>query len=278
MIYLQLFFRYVRYYFKARTQYNTRSGFAAEFAAVALEDSRNFYAFPIIKSLRAYLKQDDTLLKMVDYGAGSKVHRSSEQRTVRQLVQSAPVGAYSGKILFRIAQHYKPQTLLELGTSLGISTLYQAYAALNSTLITIEGNPEVAQVAAANFRRFELTNIHQHIGNFDEQLTPILNTIEQLDLFFIDGNHALKPTLRYFEQGLEKASANSLFIFGDIHWSDEMEEAWRQIKQHRRVSHSIDLFYLGIVFFKEDTRKKEHFTLIPSRFKPWKRLGRMKTT
>lgn len=272
MIYLQLFFRYARYYFKASTQFDSTSDFAQKFALIVLEDNRNFYAFQIIKSLRAYLKQQETLLQIIDYGAGSQVRRSSKQRALSDLVQTAPVGAYSGKILFRIVQYYKPKVILELGTCLGISTLYQAYAALNSRLITIEGSPDVAQIASDNFRRFEMNNILQIVGNFDEHLAPALESVDQLDLFFVDGNHTKEATLRYFEKGLEKANSNSIFIFGDIHWSKEMEEAWSQIKKHKKVSHSVDLFYLGIIFLKNDIQTPEHLTLIPSQFKPWKRL------
>ena len=272
MIYFQLLIRLLRYFFRAKTKFDVHSPFVYEFTQLILEDKRTFYAFPIIKSLRAYLKKEETLLQMHDLGAGSKVDPTPKQRRVGSIVRSSAVGAYSGKILFRAVHLYKPKHILELGTSLGISTLYQSYGALKSQITTIEGNPAVAEVAAKNFKRFQIQNIRQKIGNFDDLLEPILKEQQSVDFFFVDGNHTKEATLRYFEQALAHANPDSVFVFGDIHWSREMEEAWKAIQAHSAVSLSIDLFYLGFVFFRTEQQHKEHFTLIPSRFKPW-RMG-----
>lgn len=211
------------------------------------------------------------MMNIVDYGAGSKVN-SANQRSISNLLRYSAVGRYSGKILFRTVHLYKPKKLIELGTSLGISTLYQAYGALQSEVISIEGNPAVASKAASNFKRLNLRNIHQKIGNFDTLLAPTLEENKPIDYFFVDGNHTKEATLRYFETALPYAHSDSIFVFGDIHWSLEMEEAWAIIKAHPQVHISIDLFYLGIVFFRKEQREKEDFTLIAARYKPW-RMG-----
>ena len=69
------------------------------------------------------------------------------------------------------------------------------------------------------------------------------------------------PTLDYFEQILLSSNEETIFIFDDIHWSKEMEEAWEIIKQHTAVSLSIDLFFIGIVFLKKDFKVKQHFVI-----------------
>jgi predicted O-methyltransferase YrrM len=87
-----------------------------------------------------------------------------------------------------------------------------------------------------------------------------LNSLPKLDLVFFDGNHQKVPTLDYFHHCLTKAHENSIFIFDDIHWSSEMDEAWQQIQGHEQVSLTIDLFQFGLVFFRKGIAK-QHFTL-----------------
>jgi predicted O-methyltransferase YrrM len=82
-----------------------------------------------------------------------------------------------------------------------------------------------------------------------------------VDLLFVDGNHRKEATLEYFNIFLEKATPQSIFIFDDIHWSKEMEEAWKLIQQHNSVTLTIDLFFLGMVFFSKDFKVKQHFPI-----------------
>ena len=149
---------------------------------------------------------------------------------------------------------------MELGTSLGISSAYLAAANSGSKLITIEGCKEIADVAAQNFTKLELKNIEQVVGNFDKVLPEVLKKTDQLDLVFFDGNHQKEPTPNYFKQCLEKANEKSVFIFDDIYWSREMKEAWEEIKNNKKVTVSIDLFYMGIIFFRKE-QVKEHFMI-----------------
>ncbi|HFC01093.1 MAG TPA: class I SAM-dependent methyltransferase, partial [Phaeodactylibacter sp.] len=171
--------------------------------------------------------------------------------------------------LFRLVNFYKPKTMLELGTSLGISTLYQASASLNANFITLEGDPEIAKLARFHFEKFKIKNITLVEGQFDHTLLPALQRLKSLDYIFIDGNHRMQPTLSYFEEALKFAHNESVFVFDDIHWSEEMEAAWEKIKAHPQVRISIDLFHMGIVFFRKEKREKEHFVLLPLKWKPW---------
>jgi predicted O-methyltransferase YrrM len=92
-------------------------------------------------------------------------------------------------------------------------------------------------------------------------LPQVLARLDRVDLAYIDGNHRLHPTLQYFEQLLQKKTPDSIFIFDDIHWSAGMEEAWRTICQHPAVTCSIDLFFLGFVFFRPEFKAKQHFCI-----------------
>jgi hypothetical protein len=60
---------------------------------------------------------------------------------------------------------------------------------------------------------------------------------------------------------LPKTSQESILVFDDIHWSREMEEAWGIIKSHSSVKCAIDLFFIGIIFFREEFKEKQDFTI-----------------
>ncbi len=265
---LRAIFRFLKYYFKARTKYNVHSPFVYDFVEDVLEDDRWYYAFSEWEALRRLLRSNKTKIQVTDYGAGSQVTGTGE-RSLSSLARYSAGSPYTCRLLFRIVQKYQPKTMLELGASLGISTGYQAAAALNAQFLTIEGCPNVAHYAAHHFQLMKLKNVRLLEGKFDEMLHLALKELKKLDYLFLDGNHRKAPVLRYFEQCLELADERSVFVFDDIHWSDEMEQAWEEIKRHEAVTLSIDLFFFGVVFFQKDFQAKEHYTLIPWGLKPW---------
>jgi predicted O-methyltransferase YrrM len=239
-----------------------------EFVKNVLEDQRNYYAFSSVESLRQLLKQDNQKLNITDLGAGS-LKNNKAQRSIKSIASTSLSSPLSCKILFKTINQYKPKTILELGTSLGISTLYQHFAAMNAKLITLEGAGEIADLAAKNFERLEVKSIELIRGDFDETLPIALKKLKKLDYVFLDGNHRKAPTLSYFKKCLEFAHENSVFVIDDIYWSEEMTEAWQQIKDHPKVTLSIDLFFMGLVFFRKENKVKEDFKLVKASWKPW---------
>jgi predicted O-methyltransferase YrrM len=159
-----------------------------------------------------------------------------------------------------LVKHFQPVNLLELGTSLGISTAYMSKASPTKKIITIEGSENIANIAIDNFNRLNISNIQVITGNFDIQLPKLLQNTSTFDFVFFDGNHRKQPTLSYFELCLQHKHNDSVFVFDDIHWSDEMEEAWESIKQSPEVTVTIDLFFIGLVFFRKESTK-EHFII-----------------
>jgi len=152
-----------------------------------------------------------------------------------------------------------PERVLEIGTSLGIATTYMASGAPQATITTLEGCPETAQIAKEYFQKQNLNNINVIIGEFDQSLDQISKS-KPFDLIFFDGNHQKEATIRYFKKCLELAHDQSIFIFDDIHWSKGMEAAWEEIKNHKKVSMTVDTYKWGLVFFSKG-REKQHFTI-----------------
>ncbi|MBO9620474.1 MAG: class I SAM-dependent methyltransferase, partial [Niabella sp.] len=195
-----------------------------------------------------------------DFGAGSAKTKSNTRKVSSIARNSAKPRKY-GQLLYRMAKHYQCKNILELGTSLGMTTAYLASADPEAKVISMEGAEAVADIAQRNFGGLGLKNIEIVRGNFDETLPGVLQKMPAIDLAFIDGNHLQEPTERYFEQLLPHIHNNTLLIFDDIHWSSGMEAAWKNIVAHELVVCDIDLFYIGIVSFRKEFKEKQAFSI-----------------
>ncbi len=261
MRYRQAISSYVKYLLSAQTKYYLHSPFVYELSEEVIYSHKQYYAFGAIEHLRQQLLSAPDWVEVVDLGAGSVAMGQNKQRRVAHIARHASVPAKVGRVLFRLIHHFKPKYVVELGTSLGISAAYMAAAAHRNTEIhTIEGSPAIAALAARNFAALGLNNIHQYIGNFDDQLPMLVQQLPSIDMAFIDGNHRPDATLRYFEQCLTTAKNGTFFVLDDIHWSEGMEAAWHTIQQHEAVSVTIDLYRCGIVFLRKE-QAKQHFKL-----------------
>lgn len=254
--------KFLKYYLSASNGkgHGIHSPFVFEFVTKVLNDKRHFYAYDTVEYIRNRMLENKQVLTIEDYGAGSTVTKSN-RRKVSSIARAALKPKKFGQLLFRMVNYYQASTVVELGTSLGITTAYLASGNINGTVYTFEGAHEVAEVAKGNFYKLSLNNIRVVEGNFDNTLQQQLHSISTIDLAFVDGNHRKEPTVRYFEQLLAKSTEHSIFIFDDIHWSDEMEEAWQIIKQHPAVTLTIDLFFIGIVFFRKEQKVAQHFVV-----------------
>lgn len=231
-----------------------------DFIKKVLNDKKAYPEYKQVEKLRARLLKDSSVLQVEDLGAGSKKSRSP-QRSVAEICRNTSKSPRLGKLLFRIARYYKPRVIVELGTSLGISTSYLALAHPSAALYSIEGSTVVATRAKYNLATLDIHNTVIREGNFDTELPGILEGLTGVDLAFVDGNHRREPTLQYFNRLLSASHEGSIFIFDDIHWSEEMEAAWHTIQQHPAVTMTIDLFFFGIVLFRPEFRIRQHFVI-----------------
>ena len=251
--------RYIKYFFTAKTKHSAQAPFIYEFITQVLNIELDNTDCHEIETLRKELCKSEETIKITDFGAGSHVN-DSKIRKLKDVAKNSAKNAKFGKLLYRIIKHYKPKNILELGTSLGVSTLYLAKADTNSRVFTFEGCPETAKIAQQNFDKLNTENIILTLGDFKSTLTDKLKKIQNIDLAFIDGNHQEKPTIDYFKQCLKYSNNSTIFIFDDIHWSKGMENAWDYIKAHQKTTLTIDLFFVGIVFIKSEL-SKENFTI-----------------
>jgi len=255
-------FRYILYCLRSLNGkgHGIHSPFVYDFVENVLNDNRFFYAYHEIEKVRAELLQNNEVLKIEDFGAGSRV-LTNRQRKVASIAASSLKPRKYARLLFRMVNHFQPVTILEIGTSLGITTAYLASANPFAKVFTLEGASMVARIAEHNFSELKLHNIELVYGNFDDTLPVLIKKIQAPDFVFIDGNHRYQPTMDYFKLILSNSHDYTIIILDDIHWSKEMELAWDTIKANDSVTMTIDLFYIGIVLFRKEFKVKQHFTV-----------------
>ncbi|MGN7203159.1 O-methyltransferase [Pedobacter sp. SAFR-022] len=247
---------YLLHRLSAKSRHGTHSPFVYKLADEVIYDKRQYEDYHIIEAQRKRLLKDDSMVQVTDLGAGSHLNKDRTKK-VKQIAKNALKSPALAQLIFRLAKFNKPKLIIELGTCLGITTSYLSKAAPKAKVITIEGCPQTAAVAGKNFEELQLENIRLEVGNFDHILPGILDAQQQLDFVYIDGNHRKDATLNYFKWCLPKVHENSMLIFDDIYWSAGMKEAWAEIKAHPQVTVTVDLFWIGLVFFKKGQARQD---------------------
>ena len=252
----------IRYLFSAQDEYAIHSPFVFNLYVNVIKKDAQDTDFKSINELRNSLKNRQDTIQIIDFGAGSKINRSNI-RSIGDIAKNSEKPPRLGRLFYRIIQKFDSKTIFDLGTSLGITTAYLALASEESKVFTFEGCVETAQIAQQNFIKLGIKNIEVIIGNIDETLIEKIKTTSKIDFAFFDANHRYEPTIKYFEACLEKAHEESIFIFDDIHWSAEMEAAWETIKAHPSVTITIDLLWVGIIFFRKKQPKQNFILKFP---------------
>lgn len=222
--------------------------------------NKAFNENPQIEKLKSDLKGNQTIITIEDFGAGS-IANNRLKRSVSYIAKTSTSSSRFSILLHNIIEKYQFTQVLELGTSLGLNTLYMSIAnTKNLQIQTIEGSKEIAAIAADNFAKLGANNINLHVGNIDDLLAPVISEMNHIDLAYLDANHTYEATIRYFEEISDKIQESSIVIIDDIHWSPEMKKAWKALISHPKVTHSVDIYDAGILFFKEGLQK-QHFIL-----------------
>ena len=210
------------------------------------------------------LRKDRTLISSGQFGPGSAVSRSG-LRSVASFVRGSSVSPKYGSLLYRISGWFRPEIIIELGTGLGVSTVYLSAGSPGIPLKTIEGNAERAIFAEGVIKRCGLQNVKVHVGDMDHELKKILEEAGAGQfsadrglrlLAFLDGNHRVEPTISYMRELISASGEEGVILLDDIYWSKGMSSAWKEIISWPGVRVSIDLFRMGILLLRKDLNKE----------------------
>lgn len=226
-----------------------------------MRDENQYYSWSEIEKKRALLRACEDELEVVDYGSGGSKEGLKVRRRVCDIAKGHLETPKMGELLFRLALHLgheaaRPIEILELGTSLGITTAYLASADSQNSVMTMEGSEAVAKVAQGVWRQLILENIECVVGNIDHTLYK--HARKALDLVFVDANHTYDATMRYVDFLLPRMTEKGILIVDDIHHSQEMSRAWEAIKADERVTTTMDVWHAGLVFVDKHYLKRHY--------------------
>ena len=248
--------QFVRHFFSAkRNGHGIHSPYAYALCEEVFYNEHSFYDFELLKKIREELMRNSLEVETGGFGAGSKTFQSNK-RKVKDIAQRGISSFKQSELLYKLVNYLTCNTCIELGTSLGLITVYLAKANTSGRVISVEGSEALFNLAKGLARESDTNNIQFINADFDTALPELLNEFEKIDFLYIDGNHTYEATWRYFLLALPKLHPGSVVIFDDIYWSEGMTEVWKKIKGHPSVTLSIDTFYLGLIFFREELKEK----------------------
>ena len=250
---------YLKFLWHSKNEHAVHSPFVFNLITKCFYDKKVKKEYTILEEYRNALLKNKNTIEVTDFGAGSKVFKSNT-RIVAQIAKTAGISKKRAELLYRIVHYFQPENVLELGTSLGLATSALALGNKNAKIITLEGCPNTANQCQLQLQKFNINNVTSVVTEFSTYFSTSNFPLLTFHFIYFDGNHSKKATLDYFELLLPTTTNDSVWIFDDIHWSVEMEEAWGIIKKHPKVSVTIDTFQWGLVFFRKE-QPKEHFII-----------------
>lgn len=249
---------YINFLWNSKNEHGVHSPFVFSLVTKCFYDKREYPEYSILKKYRNSLLENNATIEVTDFGAGSRVFKSNT-RAISQIAKNAGISERRAELLFRITNYFQPDNILEIGTSLGLATAALSLGNVKAKISTLEGCRSTSAAAQKQFSDFNLSNIQLEVTEFSAYLKRQPKT-DKLRLIYFDGNHSKKATLEYFELLLPTITNETVWIFDDIHWSKDMQEAWEVIKNHGKATVTIDTYQWGLVFFRKE-QPKEHFTI-----------------
>ncbi|MDN3677431.1 class I SAM-dependent methyltransferase [Flavobacterium paronense] len=253
---LQTLKSYLNFFWNSKNEHGVHSPFVFNLVTKCFYDKKSYAEYSILKSYKKTLLENHSTIEVTDFGAGSKVFKSNT-RAINQIAKNAGISSKRAELLFRITKYFQPENILEIGTSLGLATSALSLGNSKAKITTLEGCDTTLAKAKKQFEEFGLANINSVATEFNSFLTSCKLKTEYCQLIYFDGNHSKLATLNYFELLLPTVTNESVWIFDDIHWSHDMEEAWEIIKIHPKVTVTIDTFQWGLVFFRKEQPKED---------------------
>lgn len=250
---------YFQFLWHSKNEHAVHSPFVFNLLTKCFYDKKPKPEYAVLKAYRKSLLKNNNFIDITDFGAGSKVFKSNT-RKISQIAKTTGISPKRAELLCRMVGYFKPEAILEIGTSLGLATSALALGNPKAHITTLEGCTNTMGIAKNQLQLLNINNVEYIISEFNDYLQNCNLQSAICNLIYFDGNHSKKATLDYFELLLPTITNDTVWIFDDIHWSADMEEAWKIIKTHPKVTVTIDTFQWGLVFFRRE-QPKEHFVI-----------------
>lgn len=164
-----------------------------------------------------------------------------------------------GQLLYQLVTYFKPVHLLETGTSLGISSLYQLLAMPEGARFkTIEGNAALHERCTAAMQKIVTKeNVEFICEKIEDAIADFARQNEHFDWVFLDADHRYESTLSVVHSLLPLLKPGAVMVLDDIRWSDGMWHAWDELRRLPGVSHAIDFHRMGMLVFQPNTVRRD---------------------
>jgi predicted O-methyltransferase YrrM len=242
------------------------SPYLFDWVRMVMSDKHAYRIWNDIERVRAQMLASKEVVEFVDYGSGKRLlgENARNERLVREIAKRSLAKAKYAQMLFRLVNWLGHQlreddeglTIVELGTSLGVTTAYMAGVDARDDVYTYEGCEAVAKIARNNWKALGINNIECRIGAINGEI--LKDYLERVDIAFVDANHTYEASLEYFNVLADKVHEKSVIVMDDIYHSEEMEKAWKEICEDERVTTTIDLYQMGLVFFDKHYWKRNY--------------------
>lgn len=192
--------------------------------------------------------------------ANYKDPKTGHTRTVnlRQFARKSSSTHHFSYFLVKLINFTKSQNVLETGTCLGINTAYMAHSNVKN-IWSIEGVRKFADLAQNRLNQNDLSNIKIIRGTVQEKFREVMCKAKP-DLIFLDADHRSETIKFYLDEIRLSEYPVSCIVIHDIHWSPDMNFAWREAISNRDYNLTIDIFQAGIIF-PNYPMEKQHFTI-----------------
>jgi len=224
--------------------FGIHSPFVFSLITNVLREKSLYYDYKRIEQLRDALLDDPSFL----------LNRETQKK-----IQKSLTSERHGRFLFRLVNFFHPETLLEIGTGLGVDTLYMASPQKNCRCFTLEEDPLLQDLSGKLFSAQSSSNIELVKGRWRDSLEEALNKIEKLDFVCLNANQK-QPIHELYKMCRSKMHEQSIFVIRNIRVSKDLYELWEELKKEEKVISAVDMYSMGILLYNPSLTNK-HYSL-----------------
>ena len=234
-----------------RKGHGVHSPFVFDLITNVVADQCAYYSYNDISRIRLLLTQKEEF-----------IHCNGKRMTVKKAVQRYGISKKEGEFLFRLTNHYKPRSILAIGSSVGLAPLYLTRYDSTVQCITLESVPDFAEIATHLLSKETNPSLQIRAGAYHESVPESLLQFALIDFIFADKNVGINDLDVIFNQCLPFIHNDTMCVLAGIRSSDEKYYFWEQICQHPQVTIAVDLFQMGLLFFQSKLHKQVYKTII----------------